>query len=336
MDVGTHALLSLLLARAVLPRAPWAAWLAVIFAGTFADLDGLSALYGPSAYLAWHFTYFHALVTTVAVVVLLSLMCFSLLPKAMRSRVSLAGLIVTTLLAALLHLALDACQSYGVALLWPVHEWRVAADWLAAVDPWILVLGVAAIILPELARLVGDEIGSKDKGSHGPVAAAVGLAILCVYVGARGVLHSNVLGALENRSYQGESPRHAAAFPAAASPFAWHSVVETDSAFHEIVVSASPQASFDPESGVTLFKPEASAALELARGSEVAKLFLGVARFPKASVEKTPEGSMVELRDLRYAATGDHRREVVARILLNSEARILTETLDWAHEPRRR
>ena len=323
MEVCTHALLSFLLARAILPGAPAGAWLAIIFAGTFADLDGLSVLGGPSAYLAWHFTYLHAALTAVVVGSLLSALCFSLLSRQARARVSFISLICALLIATFLHLALDVCQSEGIALFWPWRGSRVAADWLAPVDPWILIIAVAAIVLPQLLRLVSDEIGAKHTRPHGRIAGAIAFTLILV-------------AALDARSYQGELPRRAGALPEAASLVTWRGMVETDQTLHELVVIALPQISFDPEGGVTLFKPEDSTALEQARTCNVAKRFLQVARFPKASVEKTPDGTTVELQDLRFAVTGEHQRETIARIELDPAGTIVSEKLAWAGEGRRR
>jgi hypothetical protein len=204
------------------------------------------------------------------------------------------------------------------------------------VDPWILIIAVAAIVLPQLLRLVSDEIGAKHTRPHGRIAGAIAFTLILVYAGARGLLHSNVVAALDARSYQGELPRRAGALPEAASLVTWRGMVETDQTLHELVVIALPQISFDPEGGVTLFKPEDSTALEQARTCNVAKRFLQVARFPKASVEKTPDGTTVELQDLRFAVTGEHQRETIARIELDPAGTIVSEKLAWAGEGRRR
>jgi membrane-bound metal-dependent hydrolase YbcI (DUF457 family) len=336
MEFVTHALLSFLVARAILHRAPLVAWLAVIFAGTFADLDGLSAFGGPSAYLTWHFTYLHAAIVAVVVASLSGVLFILPLPAAARTRVSIVALLSTSVVAAFLHLALDVCRSDGVLLLWPIRESRLAADWLGPVDPWILVIAVAAIALPELLRVVSDEIGAKEKKPRGRLAALIAFTMLFVYFGVRGALHSNVAAAVNARTYQGELPRRTAAFPEPASIITWHGLVETDRTLHELDITALPQINFDAEGGVTLFKPEDSPSLQQARASDTARRFLMVARFPKASVEKTAEGTVVELQDLRFAATGQNQREVVALIVLDNGGKLASEELLWADAMRAR
>lgn len=332
MDVFTHALASLALIRAALPRAPRAAWAVILVAGTIADLDALSAVFGPSAYLTWHHTYTHSLVASLVAVALLTITYVLLTRRSAPLRISAAALFAIALLAAWLHLAMDACQSEGVALFWPFSSRQIAADWLANVDPWIIAVLLAAILLPELLRLVSDEIGAKDKSPRGRLGAIIGFVFVILYVGVRVTFHSNVLAAMQARTYRGESPRRAAAFPEPASIFTWHGIVETDSALHELVVNAAPGASFDAENGVTLFKPESSPVLDRARDSDAAKRFLGVARFPKATVEKTSAGFEVQLRDLRYAAASETRREIAVLVKIDAGGRVAGDALVWARD----
>jgi hypothetical protein len=240
------------------------------------------------------------------------------------------------LAVSVLHLTLDACQSDGIAALWPFTPRRFGGDLLARIDPWIIAILVAAILLPELLRLVNAEIGSKDKSPRGRIGAALGLVVIFLYIGARATLHSNVIATIDARSYRGESPRRVAAFPEPASPIHWRAIVETDRALHELAVNEMPGASFDPEAGIVLFKPESSPILERARQSAAAKKFLSVARFPKASIEKTPEGYEVQLHDLRYVATLNTRREIAVLVETDPAGNLRSDELVWASDPRRK
>ena len=337
MDILTHGLASVAVARVTVPRAPIAAWAAIVVAGTIVDLDELSTLLGPSAYLTWHHTVTHSFVAALILAVLLTVSGYPFLRRSSAERfVSMHSLFLTLVAVTFLHLALDACGSEGIAWLWPFSARRIAADWLPHVDFWIVATLVAAILLPELLHLVGSEIGSKDQRPRGRAGALIGLALTLLYVVARATLHSNALSTIEGRRYQGESPRRAAAFPESASLFSWRAIVDTDSALHELTVNTAPGSKFDPERGVTLFKPEPSSALEQARNSDAARKFLQVARFPKASIEKTAEGYNVQLRDLRYAASSDTRREIAVIVKTDPTGKILDGALVWARDPHRR
>jgi membrane-bound metal-dependent hydrolase YbcI (DUF457 family) len=330
MDVATHTLASLTLARAILPRAPRISWAVAILAGTLADLDFISAYFGPSAYFAWHRTYLHSLFVSLLIVAAISLLYRALAPQPMQERFTFLAAFLTAVLAQWLHLAMDACQWQGVELLWPFSTRRVAANWLANVDLWIIVILVAALALPELLHLVSAEIGARDKKPRGRTAAILAFAIVLVYIGVRATLHANVIATIEARTYGGESPRHAGAFPETTSPFAWHCLVDTESAVHQLTVNVGPGASFDPERSVNLFKPESTPMFDAARNSATAKQFLSVARFPKATVQRTVKGYEVQFRDLRNVAAGETQREIVAVVDLDDSSKVLSNELRWA------
>ncbi len=236
--------------------------------------------------------------------------------------------------AAFLHIAMDACQSSGVWLFWPFSSQRFATDWLPRIDPWILTILMLCIALPELLRLVSSEIGAKSKKPRGQIGALVGLALVLIYIGARATLHSNAIATMESRTFHGESPRRVSAFPETLSLYTWHGVVETESALNQIEVDASSSRNFDADASMRLFKPEPSPTLDAARNTATAKNFLATARIPKASVEKTEEGYIVTLRDLRYAAAGETQREVAALIEFDLNNKVISQELVWAHEPR--
>jgi membrane-bound metal-dependent hydrolase YbcI (DUF457 family) len=336
MDVGTHALASITITRALIPRAPLTAWIFIIVAGTIADVDAVSSALGPSTYLDWRHTFTHSVVASAAVGVILGTIYFLLSRKATPARVSGSAFFSAILISGFLHLGMDAFQSAGIALFWPFNPHRFAADWLASVDPWIITILLAAILLPELSRLVSDEIGAKNKGPRGRVGAILGLILMIFYIGVRANFHANVLAAIQARSYRGESPRRSSAYAESVSLFTWHAIVETDRALQELTIDATPGASFDPENGTTLFKPEPSSILERAQSARGARDFLRVASFPKASIEKIPEGYEVQIRDLRYAVSQEIRHEIVVVIHTDSNGKVTREELRWGRDFRRR
>src|SRR5690348_6612884 len=138
MDPLTHALASLTLQRAAFLRLSRAATVAVVLAGTIADVDFLSTYFGPSAYLAFNRTYFHSLVAALAFGVLIALPFFFLKPKSPEQKTPCAAIFIAALAAGLLHLVLDVCQASGVELLWPFSTRRFALDWLPSLDLCLL------------------------------------------------------------------------------------------------------------------------------------------------------------------------------------------------------
>jgi inner membrane protein len=329
MDPLTHALASYTLKRAAFPRLRRPATIAMLVAGTIADIDVLSKFAGPSAFLTFYRTYCHSLLAALIFSLLISLPFLVRKPAGNENPLPPLPVFLAALAASVLHLLLDLCQSTGVELFWPFSTRRFALDWVAPLDLWILGILLAGIFLPALSGLVTEEIGAKSKGPRGKVGASLALATMILYFVLRFVLHGNALAAVESRTYRGESPRKAAAFPESASPFRWHGIVETESALHDFEMEVGPAASFEPDSAVTSYKPEPSPALDAARDSAVARRFLQVARFPKATVEKTPEGFHIILRAFPYSRDVSSGLCVHAQIDTDPSGKILSQELAW-------
>jgi inner membrane protein len=329
MDSLTHALASYCLKRAAFPRVTRSVTFAILAAGTVADLDLLSGYFGPSAYLTFYRSYFHSLIVALLISLLVTLPFFFLKKKIRENQISCARIFIATLAAAILHLLLDFCQSAGVGLFWPFSSRRFALNWVAHLDLWILAILLAGILLPLLSGLVTEEIGARSKGPGGRLGASVALAALLLYLLVRFVYHGNALATMESRTYRGESPRRIAAFAESVSPFGWHGIIETERALLEVNVEVGPFASFDPEAAVTSYKPEPSAALDAARNSSVGRRFVQVTRFPKATVEQSPKGFHVILRDFPYASDIRFGLRVQALIDTDPSGKILSEELVW-------
>jgi len=329
VDIVTHALLSLALARGFFARRGWPVLAGMLVAGTFADVDLISEWFGPAAYLAARRTFTHSLLGTLVIIAIAAWIAHRLDGQ---RRETWKGILAAASCAAIAHLLFDFCQSGGIALLWPFGGTRYALDWLPQVDPWILLLLLGGVVVPEFFLLVSLEIGAKDKRPRGRNGALVALVLIGIYVGARGVLHFNSVALLEPRSYRGESPRREEAFAESFPLLTWHGVVETQSYLCLIDVPVTSGDSFDPESATCLHKPEESPVLTAVQQSAVGRKFLSAARMPRAAVDKTEGGYEVIIRDLRDVAEKETRHRVVARIWLDSGSRIVSEQLGWAGE----
>jgi len=330
MDPLTHALASYTLKRAAFPRLTRSATIPMLVAGIVADVDSLSKFVSPSAYLTFYRTYCHSLLAALLFSLLVTLPILVRKRGPAEKQTSPLPIFIAALAASVSHLLMDTCQSTGVELLWPFSTRRFALDWLAHLDLWILGILLAGILLPALSGLVTEEIGAKSKGPRGKVGASLALATMILYIVLRFVLHGNAMAALESRTYRGESPRKAAAFAESGSPFRWHGIVETASALHDMEIEVGPAApSFDSNVAITSYKPEPSPVLDAARDTTVARRFLQVARFPKASVEKTLDGFKVALRAFPYTRDASSGWRVEALIDTDASGKIRSEELAW-------
>ncbi len=329
MNFLTHALLSLALARGFFSRRAWPVLATMLIAGTLADADWISVWFGPAAFLAARGTFTHSLLGTLVIIGIAALVARAL---DRQRRETWKVLLSAAACSAILHVIFDLCQSGGVALLWPFRATRFSLDWLPSIDPWIFVLLLAGVLLPEFFGLVSLEIGAKNKSPRGRKGALVVLSLLAVYTAARGILHFSSTTALDAHTYRGESPRRVAAFADTLSVFTWHGVVETQSYLCLVEVPASSGDSFDAEAATCLHKPEESPVLTAVQQSSVGRRFLRAASIPRAAVDKTESGYEVVIRDLRDVAEQQTRHRVVARIYLDSSANLLGEEINWAGE----
>jgi membrane-bound metal-dependent hydrolase YbcI (DUF457 family) len=328
VDPLTHGLASLAVQRGFFPRASWRTVLAIVLAGVIADVDSFSASFGPLAYLRWHRTATHSLLFVL--VLAFAAFLFSKTRLYSETLIPWKGFSwVPILAAAALHLLMDVLQPGAIDPLWPFSPKRISLDIVPAIDPWLLLILAAAILLPELLHLVSDEIGSRVKRPRGRNGAIAGLALALIYFGLRALFHGNVLGTLEARTVAGEMPHRVAAYPDSVSPFLWHSIVETESALHLVTLRTFGGDATYASGITTLRKPEPSPVLSAAQTSPAAISFLQIARFPKAVVQKETEGYSVEIRDLKDIATESNSHTIAAEINLDRSAKVVSSELQW-------
>ena len=327
MDPLTHGVASFALQRAFFPRAAWPSVIAIVGAGVIEDVDWVSASLGPAQFLRWHRTATHSV--SFVLVIAAAAFLFSLKTKNIAGELWRGFSWFAVSLAAAFHITLDVFQADSIALFWPFSPRRFALDLLANLDPWLLAILIAAILLPELFRLVGEEIGARNKRPRGRNGAIVGFTCIMLYIGYRAVVHGNAVAALEAHTIAGEMPRRAAAFPDSASPFLWHSVVETESAINLITLRSAGGEVTDATGVTILHKPEPSPILSAAQNSRAALDFVKFARFPKATVEKETDGYSVEIQDLKDQAVEENNRAIFADITLNKNEQVVSSELQW-------
>jgi inner membrane protein len=342
VEILTHALLALILARVGQKLLPRYGTAMLVASGVAADLDFLSYFGGPSAYLRFHRGVLHSVLGSVVLVCALALV-FWVVARRMAAKNSALSLPHLSFLSAaggcgvgvVVHLLFDLASGIGVRLLWPFREKWTGWDLVSALDPWILVVLVLGLALPEGLRLVSEEIGETRRGPRGRVAAIVTLLVLLIYFGARAGLHSRAVDELNAREYHGAPALSAGAFPSAISPLDWRGVVSTDNDIEVMEISLAPGAGFDPDRAVRYYKPENSAALIAAKNTAAAKIFLGYARFPLASLERNDLGYRLTLRDMRFAA-GDRGGDIVfVRVELGADLRVTSEEFRQANKAAR-
>lgn len=341
MEPVTHALTSLALARAGQRWLPRFGTAIVLTAGLAPDLDYATYLGGPGAFLHFHRSTLHSIAGGV-VVACATAATFCAVAAMRRRRVgnserAAAGLRFASALAAAAagvagHIVLDLASGVGVQLWWPFRAHRTAWNLVANLDPWILIVLAAGLLIPPLLRMVSEEIGERKNTARGLTAGVVALSIIAAYLGTRAALHSEAVDLLNGTDYRGRAPLSAGAFPSTASPFDWRGVVMTNSTAEEGVVSLGGR-TFDAERSLTHYKPEDSPALEAGQRANATQDYLKYARFPLASVGRLEDGYRFELRDLQFGPGDLGRENVFVRVDFDSGLHIVRQQFLFAASP---
>lgn len=314
----------------------------LVVSGVVADLDYLSYFGGASAFLRFHRTVLHSVFgSTVAACVIAAFFCR--LDRNRRTNDSastrpalrFAPALAVCVVGIATHALLDLASGIGVRLFWPFREEWIAGDLLSNLDLWILVILLLGIALPELFRLVGEEIGERRKNTRGSGAAIIALLCLLLYIGARAELHSRAIDLLNAREYHGQAPLNVGAFPTAYSPFRWRAVISTDNAINDAEISLAPGARFDPDRTVAHYKPQDSAALDAAQKTEAAQRFLAYARFPLATSEPSDSGDKITILDMRFAPNDASPDNIVAEIILDPNGKVVSQEVLYASSSNR-
>ncbi len=333
LDPVTHALSSIVLARASEKRLPRSGMLMLLVSGVVPDLDSLPYFAGPALYLRFHQSLLHSLLSSLILAMLLAAFFVALDRKRMRTSalVSPVPLKFPTALAVCsagiaFHLLLDAISGIGLQLLWPFSLHWTALDWLPHFEIWIVLLLAASLAVPELIAMVSEEIGDHRESSRSAVCAIAGLALLVAYIGVRATLHLRATSLLANLDYQGHTPLAVGAFPTS-SPLTWRAVVSTDSTLEELELSFMPGETFDPDHGVVHSKPDDSPTLDAAENTAAAKSFLSYARFPLASITPTADGSEIRIRDLRFPPSDKSPDNLAVAIDSSASGQSISQTI---------
>ncbi len=311
MDNLTHTLAAAVLSRAGLNRfAPQAMWLLVVGANA-PDLDVVSELTGPDAYLHFHRGASHSLVA----IPLIALAVTAAIGLSRRGGFRWGRGFLVALIGVASNPLLDLANAYGVRILWPFSNRWVHADFLAIFDVWIWLLLALALIGPWLSRMVSHEMGAAAGTGRG--AAIFVLCAVAGYGGAKYLLHERAVAILDSRMYRDEIPLRVAAMPSSVNPFRFVGLVEGRD-FVGRLPNLDLLSEFDPASGQVFLKPEAPPK------AAVFAAFLEFAQWPvwKITPLADPEGaSEVELSDLRFGPPGSGHFAVSA--VLDSAGRTL-------------
>jgi inner membrane protein len=331
----THFLTGACLARAGFNRKTALATATMTLAAEAPDIDVLGSFKDPVFGFAHHRGFTHSFVGLVLVqTVVIGLMY---LVWRMRGRKvkdpnlppRWGLLFLFAYLAGLTHILLDFTNNYGVRPFWPFWEKWYSWDIVFIVEPIILILLVAGLVLPAFFALINDEIGVRRKGPHGGLTAIVALLGMIALWGVRDYEHRRAVNALETRVYDGADPIRVSAYPYWLNPFRWSGVVETENFYATMLVDSSiPEA--DPQGRMQIRrKPDETPMTLAAKRSNLGQVYLDWAKYPiteTEQVEKPQAGYLVRFRDLRFDYPDQVRRGILgASVELDGGLKVVRE-----------
>nr|HEV7953484.1 metal-dependent hydrolase [Candidatus Acidoferrales bacterium] len=327
MDPLTHIVVSIAASRAGLNKLTRLATPMLIVTSVAGDLDWFTAIVGPRAFLLGHRTITDSFCGAALIAILTALIFTIATRKHPSSPTKFSRALIICAIGAALHILFDLTNSYGVKLFWPFTQKWYALDSVAQFDVIILVILAAGILLPMLFRLVGEEIGAQRK-TKGVSSAVFAFVLVFAYVGARYILHERAVTLINSRLYNGAPPLAVGAFPDSPSPFHWAGVIITESNLLRAEVPVFI-GTYDPFAAKPFYKPEDSPALDAARASNTAILFLSFARFPRAHVERNDRGYHIEITDMRFEIGTPPGHSMAAVIDVDENAHVTHEELKF-------
>ena len=347
LEPVTHFLFGANLGRAGLNRKTALATATLTLAAEAADLDVLSRFGGPAFGLNHHRGFTHSFLgvpIVAAVVVGFVYLIWRLRGRPIKNP-SLPPrwgvLFLFACVAGLSHILLDYTNNYGVRPWWPFSERWISWDIVFIVDPVILLALILGLVVPSLFSLINEEIGAKQKGPPGRVAATVALVVVVGWWGLRNYEHGRAVAALEARSYESSYPLRASAFPSVINPFRWHGVIEAP-AFYATMDVDSLTPEVDPADTMRIHhKPEETPVTLAAKESYLGRVFLSWAQYPITETEKVESDSnwgaayVVRLRDLRYYDPEATRAALGAVVVLDRKLKVLREQFGMRSAPAR-
>jgi inner membrane protein len=341
MEPITHFLTGATLARAGFNRKSALATLTMTLAAEAADIDILAYVKGSAVGFIQHRGITH---TFLAIPVLAAMVVGLVwLPDALWQRRRRARnlppapprrwgwLYLFACVAGLSHILLDFTNNYGVRPFYPFSRQWYAWDIVFIIEPLILAVLFAALTLPWLFGLIGQEIGARQRGPRGRGAAIAALLFMVALWGVRDFEHRRALAAMDAVEFHGEPAQRIAAFPYMVNPFRWAGVAETSNAFISMHVD-SLRPEVDPEGRAqTYYKPESTEVTQAARNTALGRAYVEWARFPLVEAEHisapVPE-DLVHFNDLRFVYPDSSVRPLQAYVLLDSHLHAESQGFD--------
>jgi inner membrane protein len=286
MEPVTHFLTGACIGRAGLNRKTAYATLTAVLAAEAPDIDTLWRLVGPVEGLKHHRGITHTLiaapVVAAAVVGLVWLLDRWWESRRRRRRAARSGeqtihwgwLYLTALLAVLSHLLLDWTNNYGLRPFFPFNPRWYAGSIVFIVEPVLLVLLLAAMVIPWLLGLIGGEIGVRRVRHRGRGWAIFALTGMVLLWGWRWAEKGQAGALAENTQIATAEVKRMVLEPYPINPFRWHAILETADYYQTAEINTLSGEIVSDSRRDVLYKPPVTAATEAAKRTLLGQVYL--------------------------------------------------------------
>ncbi|MEW6410231.1 MAG: metal-dependent hydrolase [Nitrospirota bacterium] len=303
MDPLTHTLTGAVLSAAGFKQKMGNIATVTLLAASIApDIDYAARLWGREIFLKYHRGPTHSIIGIVIISLIIALIVryFTSYPRLM-------PLFMLSLLGTSVHVLMDITTAYGTKVFYPFSDRWYAWDVVFIIDLWMYVVLFSGLLM--IWRFKNLSI---------TIASAV-LILIILYWGVRLVSHTKAIDTLI-REYPASVSY--GAFPNPANPFRWHAVVEKDNVFLKGNIDV-----LLPERGIlsALKKSDTTEIIDASKEARAVNIFLGFARYPYVTTEKTEDGFAVRWKDLRFDYLISKGRHFTAEAVVSDDGRILRD-----------
>ena len=341
MEPITHFLTGACIARAGLNRKTALATATVTLAAEAPDMDVLGRLHGPVFGFEHHRGFTHSILGVALVAAGITGLVYVV--WRLRGRRTKDPnlpprwglLFLFAYLAGLSHILLDFTNNYGVRPFWPFSERWYSWDIVFIFEPVMFAMLLLGLVLPSFFALIRNEIGARQRGPKGRLAASLALLSIVLLWGVRDYEHRRAVAALESRTYEGADPQRVSAYPLWNNPFQWFGVVETQNFFALAPVDSSRPEIDDAHMEIR-YKPEETPVTLAAKKSYLGRAYLDWAQYPLTITESLDSGGyLVQFEDLRfaYAWRGSDRKPLSAGVELDHDLNVTAQMFGVRRQP---
>ncbi|MBI4489928.1 MAG: metal-dependent hydrolase [Deltaproteobacteria bacterium] len=243
------------------------------------DVDVVAGLWDPMAAITVHRTATHSFLGGVVIAAVVAGLLWSF------RRESFASLFGFAYLGLLSHMGSDLLTSFGIAILWPLTDWRFALAQHYIIDPIFSIIVVT---------LLTATFRCKRKRESLARGGLIGVALYVLATAAHKEIAVSRWHALMDS--QGTRPIRSVVLPLFPGPFRWLGVSETEKGFYQQSFRLYGSKTENPH----FFSKNNEDFRDLERLREV-QAFLSFARFPWKQEVYDRGVRLVEYRDLAFA-----------------------------------